>query len=400
MNRIKRKNKINDEEIIAVVFIGIIFSSLFFTIFTNYKLIKDEIKKIWNQEEVNYYEKISQITNKSESILNEAIYNKTNYINTYGLVQRILQKKYIEDNNDKSREIYKTKDGMLTFIQKEEKMKERASSILDFQESLKEEKIPVIYVQAPYKIKKENDLPIGVTDYANKNADKLLEYLNNEKIDTIDLRKNFEEMSVQEEYFVTDHHWRITTAFTAVNYIAEILNNKYDFNVNQYYSDINNYKIIKQNRSFLGSIGKRIGRYYSNIDDFEYILPDFETNFEVEKGDEVKKGSFEKTIVIKELIESKDINTNRYACYFGGDFSEIIVKNNNIINNKKVLVIQDSYGLAFSALLSLRVKELRTIDLRHFDKQKIAYAKEYKPDIVIILYNPSSFYIEKNFILE
>lgn len=29
MNRIKRKNKINDEEIIAVVFIGIIFSSLF-----------------------------------------------------------------------------------------------------------------------------------------------------------------------------------------------------------------------------------------------------------------------------------------------------------------------------------------------------------------------------------
>lgn len=311
-----------------------------------------------------------------------------------------MQKKYIEDNNDKSREIYKTKDGMLTFIQKEEKMKERASSILDFQESLKEEKIPVIYVQAQYKIKKENDLPIGVTDYANKNADKLLEYLNNEKIDTIDLRKNFEEMSVQEEYFVTDHHWRITTAFTAVNYIAEILNNKYDFNINQYYSDTNNYKIIKQNRSFLGSIGKRIGRYYCNIDDFEYILPDFKTNFEVEKGDEVKKGSFEKTIVIKELIESKDINTNRYACYFGGDFSEIIVKNNNIINNKKVLVIQDSYGLAFSALLSLRVKELRTIDLRHFDEQEIAYTKEYKPDIVIILYNPSSFYIEKNFILE
>ena len=70
------------------------------------------------------------------------------------------------------------------------------------------------------------------------------------------------------------------------------------------------------------------------------------------------------------------------------------------MSDKKVLVIQDSYGLPFSSFLSLRVKELRTIDLRHFEGKEIEYIKEYKPDIVLMIYNPSSFYIEKNFQFE
>lgn len=400
MKKTKKTNQISDEKVIAVVFIVMIFSSLFLTIFNNYELIKDKIKVILEQEEINYYEKIFQIANQSENILNEAIYQKSSYIDTYGLVQRVLQKRYIEDSNDKSREVYRTQDKMLTFIQKEEDMEKRANDISDFQKRLKEVGIPVMYVQAPYKVKSESELPIGVIDYANKNADKLLENLNQKGVDTIDFREIFKEMDIKEEYFVTDHHWKITTAFEAVNNIAEVLNKKYGFNIEQYYSDMSNYKVINLKESFLGSIGKRVGKYYSTVDDFEYILPNFETEFEVTKGEDIKKGNFEETVIVKELIENKDITTNRYACYFGGDFPEIILKNNNILEDKKVLVIQDSYGLAFSSLLSLRIKELRTIDLRHFEEKEIEYTKQYNPDVVIILYNPSSFYIERNFIFE
>ena len=88
---------------------------------------------------------------------------------------------------------------------------------------------------------------------------------------------------------------------------------------------------------------------------------------------------------------------NKYACYFGGDFPEIIIQNENINSNKRVLIIQDSYGLPFSAFMSLRVKELKMIDLRHFEKSEIEEIKEFNPDVVIMMYNPSSFYIEKNF---
>ena len=88
---------------------------------------------------------------------------------------------------------------------------------------------------------------------------------------------------------------------------------------------------------------------------------------------------------------------NKYACYFGGDFPEIIIQNEKSLSDKKVLVVQDSYGLPFSAFMSLRIKELRMIDLRHFEGNEIDYMREYNPDVVIMMYNPSSFYIEKNF---
>lgn len=113
-----------------------------------------------------------------------------------------------------------------------------------------------------------------------------------------------------------------------------------------------------------------------------------------------KQGTFEDTIIVKDLIENEDIQTNRYACYFGGDYPEIKVENNNILSDKKILVIQDSYGLALSSMMTLRVKELRTVDLRHFEGKEIDYIREYNPDIVLIMYNPSAFYIEKIFNFE
>ena len=88
-------------------------------------------------------------------------------------------------------------------------------------------------------------------------------------------------MPIQEEYFVTDHHWKIKTAFEAVNHISEILNNKYHFNIDSFYTDINHYHIISQKNAYLGSIGKRNGRFYGGVDDFEYILPNLKPNYQL-----------------------------------------------------------------------------------------------------------------------
>ena len=155
--------------------------------------------------------------------------------------------------------------------------------------------------------------------------------------------------------------------------------------------------MINKEKSFLGSIGKRIGKYYSGVDDFEYILPKFETNLVVKKGEQETAGNFEDTVIVKELIEDKDIKSNRYACYFGRDYSEIIIKNKSINTDNKMLIIQDSYGLVFSAMMSLRTSEVRVIDLRHFKQNEIEYINNYNPDIVIIMYNPSIFSVQEAF---
>ena len=392
-----KKGKISVEEIVAVIFIVMIFSSFVFTVMQSHSKIKEEIKAIWDNKEKTKYEKIAELTEKSETILNDNIYMKSTYVDIYGLVQRVIQKRYIEDSNDRTRDVIKLKNNMLTFIQKKEDMETRANNISNLNQILKEENIPFIYVQAPYKVKSNEDLPIGVIDYANENADVLLENLKKDGVKVVDLREYFADIKTEKEYFITDHHWKVEIAFKAVNHITNLLNEDYGFNIDIFFEDINNYKKIKQEKNYLGSIGKRIGKYYAGVDDFEYILPNYETKLNVNKGDGEIEGTFEETIIVKDLLDEKDIMKNKYACYFGGDFPEIIIQNEKSLSDKKVLVVQDSYGLPFSAFMSLRIKELRMIDLRHFEGNEIDYMREYNPDVVIMMYNPSSFYIEKNF---
>lgn len=394
-----KKYKITEEKVVAIVFLAIIFSILIFTVISKYEELKAEIVAIFENDQTDGYGKVVELTEKAETVFNEQIYGKDEFVDVYGLAQRILFKNYLEDSNDPTRDVVKLKNGMLTFLQKKEDMVTRANHIAELQKNISEEGIPFIYIQAPYKIRDNAELPKGLIDYANENADVLLKTLNEQQVETMDLREYFKEMPIQEEYFITDHHWKIKTAFEAVNYISEILNNEYNFNTDNFYTDINHYHITTQENAYLGSIGKRNGKFYGGLDDFEYIVPNFETQLSVNKSGDVKNGSFEDTIIVKDLL-SDDILLNKYACYFGGDFPEIIIQNETSTSNKKILIIQDSYGLPFSSFLSLRVKELRTIDLRHFEGKEIEYIKEYKPDIVLMIYNPSSFYIEKNFQFE
>lgn len=394
-----KKYKITEEKVVAIVFLAIIFSILIFTVISKYEELKAEIVAIFENDQTDRYGKVVELTEKAETVFNEQIYGKDEFVDVYGLAQRILFKNYLEDSNDPTRDVVKLKNGMLTFLQKKEGMVTRANHIAELQKNISEEGIPFIYIQAPYKVRDNDELPTGVIDYANENADILLKTLNEQQVETVDLREYFKEMPIQEEYFITDHHWKIKTAFEAVNYISEILNNEYNFNTDNFYTDINHYHITTQENAYLGSIGKRNGKFYGGLDDFEYILPNFETQLSVNKSGDVKNGSFEDTIIVKDLL-GDDILLNKYACYFGGDFPEIVIQNGTSVSDKKVLVIQDSYGLPFSSFLSLRVKELRIIDLRHFEGEEIEYIKEYKPDIVLMIYNPSSFYIEKIFQFE
>ncbi len=80
------------------------------------------------------------------------------------------------------------------------------------------------------------------------------------------------------------------------------------------------------------------------------------------------------------------IYTNRYAAYFGGDYPEVIIKNQIETNGKKVLIIKDSFALPVGAYLSTVVEELVMLDIRYNTMEDIqSYVLEYQPDIAIIL---------------
>ena len=108
------------------------------------------------------------------------------------------------------------------------------------------------------------------------------------------------------------------------------------------------------------------------------------------EGRKEQNGSFEEAVLEWDYIEDPNISTNRYAVYHG-DYEELRFLNHKAQNDKKVLIIKDSFGIPIYSFLSLGLREVRAIDLRLFEKNVAEYAAEYNPDLVILMYNADSF---------
>ena len=82
-----------------------------------------------------------------------------------------------------------------------------------------------------------------------------------------------------------------------------------------------------------------------------------------------------------------------YICSpFRGDYKKNIITNNMAPNDKRILLIRDSFSCTLAPFLALDAKEITTIDLRHFTECSIEdYIKNGNFDLVIVAYNPSAF---------
>ena len=147
---------------------------------------------------------------------------------------------------------------------------------------------------------------------------------------------------------------------------------------------------------FLGSKGKKVGTYFTwnGADDFDLITPKFETSFTEERPfkNQTRTGTFQETVLYMDNMYKDYYRINTYATYSGGDFRLQIMKNNLNPNEKKVLLIRDSFACVVSPFLALQTSELHVCDVRDYDYyvgKKLNmkdYIKQIKPDYVLVLY--------------
>lgn len=329
-----------------------------------------------------------------ESGVNENVFARTSYIDLFGLTSKLLNKKYIIETNI-TNSVVKDNNGHLQFVCFPVDTQPYVDEIAEVKAAADAIGSPLLYVQTPLKtIEGYVKMPIGITDYANSNTDTFMEELEVADIDTIDLRNNMdiEHLDYSTMFYNTDHHWRTETAFWAVgevvNYLKETTG--IDLDPNNFYTNLKNYTSVLYEDSFLGSQGRRVGKYYGGVDDYTLILPDYETNYTVtinkSNNSTTTEGTFEEAIVKYHLLNTEDIFTNRYAAYWGADFPEVIVENRLADKDFKVLILKDSFGLPFSAFLSTMVSETRLLDTRYYDGDVAQYVKEYNPDLVLYVY--------------
>jgi hypothetical protein len=79
---------------------------------------------------------------------------------------------------------------------------------------------------------------------------------------------------------------------------------------------------------------------------------------------------------------------NPYTMYLNGDHPIQIIRNNNAIDDKKILVVKHSFADVTMPFLSLAVKEINIVDLRHAGRPEnlYDYIDEYNPDLVLFLW--------------
>ncbi len=257
-----------------------------------------------------------------------------------------------------------------------------------------------LFVMAPSQCYAPSEmLPAGYTENINSNADLFLEILQQNNVPWLDLRQSMERdnISLTDAFFVTDHHWTVETGFWAY---AELLRSLEDKSMipalPSDLTDPDNFDFIRYEDCFLGSSGKRTGRFFAGVDDFTVIVPKFDTEIsvKVESKNVDNTGRFE-NVYTNQMLTSLDIKLKNADLFNDDPYSRIGYGNSDLTHwrnshaplNAKFMLIGDSIASIPFALLPLSVSSCDELDMRSFGGDFPTYFQSYNPDIIIVFVN-------------
>ena len=247
--------------------------------------------------------------------LNETM---TPLITLNGGVERVLGKRAVNER-------YRLDNGKLTYIIPELDMSGIAEKTIEFDAWMHEQGIPFVYINSLFFLDEDDkQLPPGVEDYGNENADRFLALLRDAGVDTVDLREleKAEGIDHYSRFFNTDHHWIPEMGFWAfTEVVKELAARDPSFAVDPVICDFDNYDVEVVENCFLGSSGRRVGAWYAGKDDFSIITPRFDTALEVyySRDYSTRRGSLAECMFFPELFEEDPYKASLYDFYCGGD---------------------------------------------------------------------------------
>lgn len=394
------KNNNTNNIIIIVLFLTYIFATGLITIKNNIYNFKNTYISITNKDKYknsSLNEKYSILKNNYENIITSNILGKYDYIDIYGLTQKMMFKNVVEDV-DNSKRVIKLSNGSLTFIYPKKNVNKWVNQISAVSEYSNKNDIYMLYVNAPWRIDNDTKLPFYIRDYVGETTDKFLTGIKNNKVKVLDLREKLEGNS-SDWFFNTDHHWKIETAFNAYEIIMKELDKNIDINLESKY--LTDFDKKEYDDMFIGTYGKRVGKYYGGVDNYTYILPSFKTNLEVinyikpNKESSHLVGSFKNVLTYKEYLitDELDREMSTYYTYGEGTKAEIRIKNHNAYNDKKIIILKDSFADPVYPFISLNFKETRVLDIRNYPGINLyTYIDEFKPNAIIFIHTPTGLY--------
>lgn len=416
---VKENNAYNIKELlITIMFIGILLFFMFSLIFRgiqNINVINDKVSTVFiNWEKIYPYEKEEATNKKQENLYNnfmekveiilpkiemfceDYIVFRMSFVKLNAYINKLIGINIVHDAED---DVVKMKNGAFTFCSKKVNIESHVKNIVDLNNFLQQKNIEFCYIQAPGKIDKYNSnlLPKGVDDYSNENADQLLQSLNKNNISTFDLREEIfkEKLDYNQLFFLTDHHWKPETGLWATHKIAKFLNENNNFMFKDNLFDLNNYNIDVIKKCWLGSQGKKVSQVYAEPEDISIITPKFSSDLSltIPSQEVQERGKFEDIMIDYSRFDNIDYNNSYlYEAYLRDNNPIVNIHNYNIHeeNNKKLLIISNSYNLVVSPFLSLGLKDINVLNLSYFTGSVKSFIQQTNPNMVIVLYHTGS----------
>lgn len=345
-------------------------------------------------------QKYSALSSSLDTTLTNSFALRRHWVNINGLFLKAVDKTYVENEEA---DVFRLKNGMLLYDSDklpEEIIKWYAELVEDFSRKLGD--VPLLYVSLPYKIKNgDNMMPVGVTDYANSNANLLTSELKSAGVDTLDMRAVLDKAcgGSSEEYYRmfyrTDQHWTNSTALMAASAIADRLR-KDGIRYDKDRLDVSKFDSVMYEDWFLGSFGKKTGAWYAGTDDYELLTPAYETEFsfhaDSENGPIDRRGPFAEALLDRSNLEKDLFRINTYETYTGGNYAFTRVINSRNRKGGNILLIRDSFSCSMMPFLALACHRIDAVDPRSYDGSSLLeLARKGKYDAVVIAYNPSVY---------
>jgi hypothetical protein len=288
------------------------------------------------------------------------------------------------------------RNGYLTFEALPVNTDYAVQSTAYFAQTLKEKGINFLYVQCPSKENPDdNQLPHGIEDNYNINADSLIKGLSERNVPYIDLRENLnsEFDNYYSCFFKTDHHWTPETGVWASGKIADKLNNEYSLGISTAIGNLDNYKVDVFEKYCFGSQGKKATLRFADPEDISLIYPKADTDFTVTYDNNAPlSGRFEDTLLRKDVFDKIDYyNISTYSAYLHGNHAMTTIHNSKVDNGRKMLYIMDSFSASVVPYLATEIEDIVVLDLRTFNGSVMSVIEQFCPDTVVVAYNPSTF---------
>lgn len=312
-----------------------------------------------------------KFTSNYEKYISDQFAFRDLWISVKSDMERTIGKK---ENNG----VYIGKDGFL--LQKFNKPKEqdvkgKIEAINGFHIANPDVKIQVMLVPTAISIL-ENKLPNYVSPgdeltYINKVKKSL-----DKDINFIDVYSVLSSKKDEYIYYKTDHHWTTKGAYYAYQELGK--NMKFTPNENVAFN------IKKITNSFYGSLYSKAGFRNIDPDSIELYEPKKAKKYKVEYIDENKTST---SLYEMENIKKKD----KYTVFFNGNHPFVKISTDNA-NEKKLLVVKDSYANSLLPFLLPHFSEIHIVDLRYYTDSLNMLVQKNKINNMLVLYNGNTFF--------